>query len=156
MFICKNGNYLQKDIYKGRNSNWFDKIRGNSTDASYFSFPNECGISEETPLDFKEKYKKEKGYYDFYYISVEAFKNWFKEHRPDIDAGWVSRYDAWAYENKNIYPEVLCRQLYDDDIIEDRVFIEVIDKYDSSAWLFEYLMQNNIPNDAIIQYCFDR
>jgi hypothetical protein len=42
-----------------------------------------------------------------------------------------------------------------EDIIEDVRFIEVTDKYDCSAWLYSYLVDNDISDDATIQYCFD-
>ena len=40
-------------------------------------------------------------------------------------------------------------------IIEDMVWVEFNDKYDNSTWLYNYLDENNIPDDAWIVYCFD-
>ena len=154
LYICKDEKYIAEDIFDGRNSEWFQNMQKCGNDEVYDSLPLEHGISNQAPAEWNE-YANKFGYYGFYYIKVGEFCDWFIAHRPDEDAGWVTRYEAWAYRYKEIEPEYLKKKLDKDDVIEDMKFIKVINKYDCSAWLYCYLMDNSIPEDAIIQYCFD-
>ncbi len=128
-------------------------MTGTGYDEVYDSLPINYGISDEAPKTYSEEFNN--GYFNFRYLNVKEFKDWFIEKRPDEDAGWVTSYEAWAYEHKGIEPEYLRKELTKDDVIEDMKFITVISKYDSSAWLYCYLEDNDIPDDATIQYCFD-
>lgn len=151
MYICKDKNYIAEDIFEGRNSEWFDNLQRNG-DPEYNYLPVQCGVSDEVPEDYS---KFEEYCYGFYFVKVKDFKKWYFEYRPDKDAGWVTKYDAWAYETKNIQPEYIQKKLFKDDVLEDMVFIEIVNKYDCSRWLLDYLFEHAIPDDAIIQYCFD-
>lgn len=154
MSIVKNGKYLRKDIFNGRNSEWFRNLMQEG-DEIYDKLIINYDIPDAAPDDYKENYTKENCFWGQRWFYAGAFKEWYMKYRPDRDAGWTTKYQAWLYENRNETPEYLAKELYSDDIIEDRVFIEVINKYDCSRWLCEYLAQNNIPNDAIVVYCFD-
>lgn len=155
LYICKNKKYIAEDIFDGRNSEWFRNIQGEGNDEVYNSLPLSYGISDQAPAHFSDSFKGEMGYYGFHYIKVSDFCDWFIKHRPDEDAGWVTTYEKWAYENKGIKPEYLRRSLTKDDVIEDMKFITITNEYDCSAWLYCYLVDNNIPDDAVVQYCFD-
>ena len=161
MYICKDKKYIVKDVFDGsRNSEWFGNMQpdcnhDDTYDSLHFNYTR-YGISEEAPQEYFDKYENQQGYYGYYYIKVKDFEDWFIRYRPDEDAGWVTRYEAWAYKHKGIEPEYLQKKLYKDDIIEDMKFIKVTYKWDTSAWLYSYLIDNEIPEDAIIQYCFDR
>lgn len=154
MFICKNKEYIAKDIFAGRNSEWFNNMMGDGNDEVYDSLPIKWGISDEAPNTFSEEFNDD-WCFGFRYLNVKEFEDWFIEKRPDEDAGWVTRYEAWAYKHKGIEPEYLKKELTKNDVIEDMKFIVVTSKYDCSAWLYCYLVDNNIPDDATIQYCFD-
>ena len=153
MYICKDKSYIAEDIFEGRNSEWFGNMQKEGEDEVYDSLPLGFGISDQTPEDYSKEF--EEYCYGFYYINVKEFKDWFLEKRPDENAGWVTRYEAWVYEQKGIEPEYLRKELTKDDVIKDMKFITVTSKYDCSAWLYCYLVDNDIPDDATIQYCFD-
>lgn len=154
MFICKNKEYIAKDIFNGRNTEWFNNIMGSGNDEVYNFLPIKWGISDEAPDAFSEEFSDD-WCFGHRSLNVKDFKDWFIEKRPDIDAGWVTRYEEWLYEVKGIEPEYLKKHLDKDDVIEDVRFIEVTNNYDCSKWLFDYLVDNKIPDDATIQYAFD-
>jgi hypothetical protein len=155
MSIFKNKECIAEDIFKGRNSTWFNNIMGKGNDEIYDSFPLKYGDSNETSEEWVRLHKDPGSYFGHHYINVKEFKDWFLKYRPDEDAGWVTTYEKWAYENKGIEPEYLKKELCKDDVIEDMHFIVVTNKYDCSAWLYCYLEDNDIPDDAVVQYCFD-
>lgn len=155
LFIVKNKEYIAEDIFDGRNSTWFNNLQGRGYDEEYDSLPRNYGISDEAPEEWTHHYEDKSSYFGHYYLNVKEFKDWFLKYRPDEDAGWVTRYEAWAYKHKGIEPEYLQKKLSHDDIIKDMKFIKITNKYDCSAWLYCYLIDNDIPDDATIQYCFD-
>ena len=155
LYLVKKGKYIAEDIFSGRNSEWFNNMMQRGDDEVYNSLPLSYGISDEVPEDWVKHYEDPGSYFGHCYINVKEFKDWFIEKRPDEDAGWVTRYEAWAYKHKGIEPEYLKKELNKNDVIEDMKFIVVTSKYDCSAWLYCYLVDNNIPDDATIQYCFD-
>lgn len=154
LYIARNKEYIAKDIFDGRNSEWFNNMMGDGNDEVYDSLPVKWGVSDEAPDAFSEEFSDD-WCFGFRYLNVKEFKDWFIEKRPDEDAGWVTRYEAWAYKHKGIEPEYLRKELTKDDVIEDMKFITITSKYDCSAWLYCYLIDNDIPDDATIQYCFD-
>ena len=129
-------------------------MMGDGNDEVYDSLPIKWGVSDEAPDAFSEKFNED-WCFGFRYLNVKEFKDWFIEKRPDEDAGWVTRYEAWAYKHKGIRPEYLKKELTKDNVIEDMEFITVTNIYDCSAWLYCYLEDNDIPDDATIQYTFD-
>ena len=155
MFIVKQKECLAKEIFDGRNSEWFSNLQQDGWNNIYDHLPIQCGFSPDAPDEFEEKYKDKLGYYGFNYIKVSDFKEWFVKYRPDIDAGWVTTYEKWRIEKKGYVPEDLCHYLSEDDDIRDMHFVEVENKYDCSKWLYDYLKDHDIPNDATIWYCFD-
>lgn len=154
MFICKNKEYIAKDIFTGRNREWFDNIMGGGNDELYDSLPIKWGISDEAPDTFSEEFSDD-WCFGYRSLNVKEFMDWFITKRPDIDAGWVTRYEKWLYDHKGIEPAYLKKRLDKDDIIQDMKFISVTRDYDCSRWLYCYLAENNIPDDATIQYAFD-
>lgn len=158
MSIVKDKKYLAKEIYDGRNSDWFANLQKEGWDDEYDYLPAIYGFPEDMPEEAKsiEKLLQEGCYYGFYHIKVEDYVDWFKKYKPYIDAGWVSTYDQWRIENKGYIPEELSHYLSNKDNIADMHFIEVEKKYDNSKWLFDYLVDNKIPNTAYIIYFFDR
>ena len=160
MFVVKDKEVLKEDIFEGRNSQWFNNLQGSYvTDLAYDHLPvkrswkEECGI----PNELITEYKKEDCYYGHRMIRVSDYINWFNKYKPDLTAGWVTKYDAWAYYNKGIVPKDIYHNLKEADLAsEDAVFIEI--KLNGCAtWLCEYLtnVKNGIPCDAYVIYCFD-
>ena len=156
MYIVKDKEIVADDIFDGRNTEWFNNLmqRGNNDEYDYL--PVKWCISPMAPDDLKEKYKKEDGYYGFHCMKVEDFMKWFNKYRPDKDAGWVTTYEKWAYENKGEYLEPSHYYPTNEEINpRDIHFIEVINYHDCSRWLYKYIKENSIPMDADITYWFD-
>lgn len=155
MNITREGEFVARDIFDGRNREWFNNLQGDGWDDVYDELPRMYGFSDEAPAELSQRYKKEDGYFGFYHVNVADFKVWFEKYRPDKDAGWVSTYDKWRIENKGYIPEDMMHYIPEDARIEDLHFVEVVNKYDCSNWLYNYLIDHNIPGDAEIEYCFD-
>lgn len=156
MHIMNNkGIVLEKEIFDGRNSTWFENIAGRGYDEVYDAFPRHYGLPEETPAEISE-YQSIAGYYDFYYTTVKEFKEWYEEYNPAVDACWVTTYDKWRIQNKGYIPEDPKHYLDGDDIIADMHFVVYENRYDCSKWLFDYLQNHSFANDDIILYYFDR
>lgn len=154
MSIVKDKEILAKDIFDGRNSEWFNNLQGRGWDSEYDKLPISTGFPENCS-ERLVKYKDIFGYYGFYYISVKDFCEWFLKYRPDIDAGWVSTYDKWRIEKKGYIPEDPQHYLDKEDNVNDMHWVEFENIYDCSKWLFDYLVSNKIPDDANIVYFFD-
>ena len=162
MSIFKDKKCLAEDIFNGRNTEWFDNISGNSWDDVYEFLAIRYGVDEKNVTDewIKEYTEPDEGddrcyYYSHCFIKVGDYIDWFRKHNPDLDAGWVTTYEKWAYENKGIVPDEIYHQRSNCEDPDDAHFIIIQKQYDCSRWLFEYLIEHNIPEDAVIQYCFD-
>ena len=155
MHIVESGCVLKRDIFDGRCSAWFDNLTDYGWDSCYDHLPVKYDLSPESPEELKKEYSEENGYYDFRYIKVSDFLNWFEKYRPDIEAGWVTTYEKWLIEKKGYVPEDVKHYLDKDDDIRDMHFVEFKKPYDCSKWLYYYLKDNEIPLQADITYCFD-
>ena len=165
MHIIKGTDVIASDIYSGRNSEWFENISENRWGRfEYDYFPAIAGVPEEAPEFITKLYNKDNnwedfGYFDFHYVRVDAFIAWFNKYKPNVYAGWVSKWHQWMSENKGYEITVndLKTELLKDDVPENYVFIQITDNYDSSAWLYDYIIDNKIDKikDAIIVYYFD-
>ena len=157
LYITKGKKIIEKEIFDGRNSRWFDNICGKGLDDEYNYFPNSYGIPADAPETIAMTYDraKEDGYFDFYFMNVGKFKEWYEKYKPCLKAGWVNAYDKWRIEKKGYVPEDLPTWLSDDFREGDSYFVEYIDIYDCSKWLFDYLDDNYISDDATIIYYFD-
>jgi hypothetical protein len=153
--LVKNGKYVKQNIFDGRDSDWFANLRKEGDDEEYEYLNTGYGYSDQAPAEYKEKYNKENDYFDFYYVSVKDFKEWFEKYRPDKKAGWATTYEKWRIENKGLIPEVLPIYIPEDANMADMHFIEYENKYDCSKWLYNYLVDNDIEDDVDIAYCFD-
>lgn len=152
--IVKNKEIIKKNIYDGRCSEWFRNLRGEGWDDIYDKLPIYSYNFDENivPANLIEKYKED--YYDHRMMNVGDFKTWFNNYRPDLDAGWVTTYEKWKMEKKAWTPYDIPRTLPEDAKIEDYHFVEFINDDDQSKWLYNYLITENIPDDAYIIYCF--
>lgn len=155
MHLVKDGEYVKKNIYDGRNREWFANLQDEGWDDCYDNLDIIFGLSPKAPKTIDVAKLREDGYFGFYHIPVKRFKEWFETYRPDKDAGWVSTYDKWRIENKGYVPDDLMHYIPEDARIEDLHFVEVVNPYDCSAWLYQYLIENEIDNNADITYWFD-
>ena len=161
MSIINGDHYLQKEIFDCRNSEWFNNLMDRGNDIEYEYLPTQSGIPEECPEDIKNKYELPAGdgYFGFNYITVKDFCEWFHEYRPDLDAGWVSTYDKWRIEKKHYVPDYIPHELSEEDNKDDMHFIEIINYYDCSRWLYKRLKsdlaEKKILPSSIIVFYFD-
>lgn len=155
MHLVQNGQYIKKNIFDRRDREWFSNLSGEGDDFEYNELSFYYGISPQSPKEINPEELIKKGYFNLFYINVKDFKEWFEKYRPDIDAGWVTTYDKWRIENKNYVPEYINHYLDKEDNINNMHFITITNPYDSSAWLYQYLIENEIPDEADITYWFD-
>ena len=152
--IDKDGKVLAKEIFDGRNSDWFNNLQGCGWDEEYDYFPAYSGLPENCAKEIKS-FMGEIGYYGFCDMTIRDYRNWFNKYRPDIKAGWVSTYDKWRMERKHYIPEDLPISLSPEDNKDDMHFVEYENIHDCSKWLYNYLEKNDFPMDAHIVYYFD-
>ena len=157
MNISSNGKYIAEDIFNGRNAIWFDNLQGKGHQMEYEHLPAKPGIASSIPnySEEIEKNLKEKSHFGFFNIKVGDYKDWFEKYRPDTDAGWVTTYDRWRIEHKGYIPDEIQTRLSPDDVISDMHFMTFVNRYDCSAWLYAFLVDNNIKNEADITYYFN-
>lgn len=149
------GKIVEKDIFTGRDSEWFNNISRKGYDPCYEDFPSFVGVPENSCDEIQEAYNTKDTYYDFFYVDALKFKSWMRLRKPHTDAGWVTTYSAWLYEKKDIVPE-LWYTLDPECNINDMKFIEVINEYDKSLWLFNFLLDNHYFKEGYsIVYYFD-
>lgn len=152
MYLVKDNQIVKDDIYKGRDSEWFQNLRGDGWDDIYDELPRHYGVSPQAPSNLAEK-ANETYHFDRMYMSVKDFKDWFDQYKPPLRAGWVTTYDKWNYERRGAIPDEK-RFLDKEDNINDYHFIEYTDEFDKSLWLYNYLIDNNIEDDVDITYWF--
>ena len=151
-YIVKDKKIIAKDLYEGRNSEWFNNLQqGEDIEYDHFQWYKQFGFSPQAPDELEKKCSKEKGYYGFFYISVKDFKDWFEKYKPYLKAGWASTWEAWAIKNKGYVPDYLSR--YKDN--EENVFVEYDDVYEPSRHIYNYFVNNKIDDDADLQVFFD-
>lgn len=150
-YIVKDKKIIAKNLYDGRNSEWFNNLQGRGSDPEYDHLFTDYGLSPQAPDELNEKYSKGDGYYGFYYISVGEFKNWYEKYKPYLKAGWASTWDAWAIKNKGYIPEYLSHYKSE----EEDIFIEYENLYEPSTCIYEYFVNNKIDDDADFQFFFD-
>lgn len=154
--IVQNSEQIKHNLFDGRNYDWFEKLQGNGYDTIDELLPVHRGLPSQVPQNYKkmeESADEGKCYIEFYYMNVKDFKDWFIKYRPDMDAGWVTTYEKWLYEVKNIIPE-LTHCLPPDAVIEDWHFINIQDEYNNFLWLYNILKDENISDNADIVYYF--
>ena len=149
--VKADGSDMQNLEFNGRNYEWFDNLQSNH-DTIYATLDRKRGIPEKSPKELLHDYENsyDYGYYGFNYLTVKEFIDWFDDMRPDIDAGWITKYDSWLYSNKGIYPSEIYRYLGDIDLNRERdcIFITLENKYDCNKWLKNEL-ENRLKNSQI-------
>lgn len=156
MHIIRKGEYVKKDIFDGRCSEWFGNMSGHGDDDVYDKLHIRYGLPEELPSDIDPEKLTEEGYYNLRHIKVKDYIDWFDTYAPNKDAGWVTTYEKWHWEKQGVEPRDPRQYLDKDDIIEDMHFIEFDKTYDCSEWLYDYIIKNSIIWDtSYIIYWFD-
>lgn len=106
------GKLIANDIWDGtRDDNWFNNIAGkytcsNITNFEYDYLPVKCGFPDRILILPPEiQIAKEDNFnYDFRYMRLDAFCDWFEKWHPERKAGWVNKYTKWLIDNKHYTP----------------------------------------------------
>lgn len=146
--IDKDCNIIEKDIFDGRYNIWFDNLAGHGTNEVYNKLKIHYGKLKGL------EYPDEEFYFNFRYFRVRNFRDWYIKYRPNISVGWVNTYTKWLIENREYYPDNIKLELPIDVNPADWHFIEYKDKEDCSDWLYTYLHNNNIDEEAYVVYYF--
>lgn len=154
MSIVKDKKIIKKDIFDGRNTEWFNNLQGRGIKEEYEYLPK-SDYEKQAPDTMKLEKLYDLDYYGFGCINVGDYKKWFYEYKPNYDAGWVTTYEKWKWDCKHIEPTEVYKELPKDINPADWHFIEFKIPYDCSSWLVRYLLENNIEDDAYIIYYFD-
>lgn len=149
--VDKNGKTVVNNICEGiRNRIWFDNL-SHCSDRLYENFPVKYGLIDK--LDDVENTLKVAGHYDFRYISLKDFLNWYNKTKPEIIAAWVRKYDAFLYTNKGIPVEDYSLYLPDDARIEDFVWLEFQRSDDFCYLIYKDIVSNlNISSLNLEEY----
>ena len=106
MYLIDNkGNIINDNLYNGRNYHWFDNITGRGADPEYNHYPTHYGLPKDIMMPKKIEDEYIKDYYDFYYMKLKDYLDWFNKYEPDIRAGYFTEYDRWLIENKGYIPD---------------------------------------------------
>lgn len=127
MIMREDGTVVMKDMFMGRNYDWFEKLQLCSGEEIYDEFlPTFSGIPSFSPKSLQQAYVEgeEEGCFGFHFMKVEDYLNWYDTYKPNIDAGWVSAYEKWKIERKNWKPEYLNRYRPEDAAPGDAFFVE--------------------------------
>ena len=153
-YICDEyGLVRYKDIWEGRNSNFFANLCGYGDNRIYENFPVKYGLSACAEDEISKKEREH--CFDFRHTRVGDFIEWYEIYKPNVTAGWCSKFEAWLYKNKGIIPYNLTENLCEEDIIEDREFIEVNSDRDPSVYFYKFFKNHNVDEDYFLNYFFD-
>lgn len=147
--ITKEGEIKARDLYEGRCTEWFNNLMGRGCNAEYSYLPTKYNVPDFAPDEIKRD--EENGYFGFRYLTVKDWRDWFNEYKPNLDAGWVRKYDKWAWENKHIVPEEYYHYLGEVDNPAEWEWCEFRKDYDVSEYLTEQLAGMD-ENDILIYY----
>ena len=156
MHLIKGSEIIKEYLYDGRNYDWFANLRAEGDNEAYRYFPSKYyePTTKNSPKEIMKDFKTE-GYFGFTIVNVKELMKWYKDYRPDITAGWVSKYEAWLYDTKNIIPDEI-RTYFDPEIPkEDQVFKEFVNKYEPMTEIINYLFKNNYIEGYDLIYYFD-
>ena len=109
------------DIDMGRNYSWFSKIQNEENEYGYLNWqynPEYDAIPQEVREDL------DKGDWGFRFCNVAEFVDWFYKYKPNINAGWIRKKDAWLFNKKGIAPEDYYDELEEGCIVADWEFCE--------------------------------
>lgn len=147
--VDKDGNYIKKDLYDGRDSEWFYNIIEEL--GEYYYVPWTYGTDlDYIPTEIKEMFDDG---FRVKSVKVADLLNWYDKYRPDIDAGYIRRYDKWRWETKAIPPDQICH-FRDPDMDKDWVWIEnVPTRHEPIKEIIDQIDNNQVnPNDYVIIY----
>lgn len=154
IYHASKGKETKEINFGGRNRAWFNSLQCNGEDV-YDLLDIKYGVSPYADEKLKDVAEETFGYFGHHYFKVEDFIRWFVNYHPDKTAGWVTTYDAWRIKNQGYIPSDPSPIMLENIQPEDQVFMEFPNLDDCSEWLYDYIIDNNIPKDDHITYWFD-
>lgn len=153
--VNKNGEYIKKNLFDGRNRMWFQKIDHEEDEYDYVKWIYDYE-AEFVPVEVKKVFRSDEysGYFGFKAVKVADLLNWYDRYRPDVDAGWIRRYDKWRWENKATAPDEIYHYFDESMNVNDWVWVENLPKEDECIKVIIDQIDNNQvnPNDYVIMY----
>ena len=156
--VNKNGEYVKKDLFDGRNTTWFYKINDEEDEYEYVPWIYDYN-QDFVPSNVKENFnsKEYTGYFGFKAVTVKDLLTWYDKYRPDLDAGWIRKFDKWQLTVKGIAPETVYHYFDNDMNINDWEWTEYIPKIDDCMEvIIKKLHDKDIKNDDYVILYFDR
>ena len=133
--VDKDGKYIAKEIWDGRNHEWFTKIDREEDEWNHVNWIYDYD-KEFVPADIKKVFHSDEysGYFGFKAVKVADFVEWYQTYKPQLTAGWMRKYDAWAMVHKHETPDYVSKY-WDADEMDpnDWVFVENIPTADEYA-----------------------
>lgn len=155
--VNKNGKYVKKDLFDGRNRTWFCKINDEEDEYAYVNWIYDYN-ADFVPADIKKIFNSEEytGYFGFKAVKVADLLKWYEKYRPDLDAGWIRKYDKWQLTVKGIVPEVVYHYFDNDMNTNDWEWTEYIPKADDFIKeVIKELHDNKVKSDDFVIIYFD-
>ena len=144
----KNKKFKKNIDFDGRDSEWFDNLRGRGWERVYDCLDS---YKEYDIEEYIEDYAS-KWYSDGFRITVENFRNWVNKCKPFLCAGWVHKYTEWEFRKRGLIPKEDDVYKYlpaDERPKEDFVWLEWTNDYNNDVWLLSNI-EDLEENDSII------
>lgn len=150
------------NLYDGRNSEWFNNLIGRGYDEVYSKLWWNVGLPDciTEGIDYEVwRNPKDYGAYGFQWISVQEYIKWYEKYRPYVDAGYVTEWENWAYENGRYNPfnHGIAHYIADDVNADRFIFREFIDEYCPDTVVYNKItsLVNEDLEDCIIYMWLD-
>lgn len=150
--INKDGKILVDNILNGiRNYEWFDNLQGRGFNAAYNYLPkNRINEINTENLDIDE--------FDYGVTAyrLQEFLDWYETYSPNWYAGWVPKWKAFNYRERNIplSPEDLLFMV-DKDEVHNYEWVEYANPYDPCTEIIIIANREIIGMDSYLFFSFN-
>lgn len=144
------------DLYDGRCQEWFNNLIGRGYNEVYSKLSWRIGLPDcitegedfevyQNPCDY--------GGYGFQWIPAKEYIDWYKKYRPHVDAGYLTEWEDWAYENGryNPFDHGIAHYIADDARRNNYIFREFIDEGCPDTAVFKQI--TSLPEYEDIEDC---
>lgn len=145
------------DLYDGRNSEWFNNLIGSGYGEVYDKLFWEKGLPDciTEGTDFEAYHNsRDWGAFGFQWIPAQDYVEWYEVYRPQVDAGYVTEWENWAYENGryNPFESGIAHYIGDSANKDHYIFREFVNNYCPDTRVYDKItsLVNEDINDCII------
>lgn len=121
VMVVKDGAFVIPEMDMARNYTWFGKIQHENDEYTYLNWQYNL---ENDAIPPEVRKDIDNGCWGFKFCNVAEFVNWFEKYKPDLDAGWIRKREAWLLDNKGVIPYDYEYELPENCVIEDWEFRE--------------------------------